>query len=112
MTEDMNPMDEEMKAAGMEGEVSDDDKLWALLSYIFPLLAVVALLMEDKKDRPFIKFHAIQALILFIPAAITSAACIGLLIWLYGIYIGFQAYKGEWTEIPFVTDFAKNQGWM
>lgn len=104
-------MTEDMKPGGMD-DVTDDDKLWALLGYIFPLIALIVLLMEDKKARPFLKYHAIQALILGVVAAILSGVCIGLLIWIYGIYIGFQAYQGQWTEIPVVTDFAKNQGWL
>ena len=56
-----------MSQASMSSDVTSDDKLWALLAYI-PLvgwiIAIVALLMEDKRARPFIKFHSVQALIL------------------------------------------------
>ncbi|MEW6094359.1 MAG: hypothetical protein AB1531_10390, partial [Chloroflexota bacterium] len=49
----------------MTPDITQDDKLWALLSYIFsPLSPLIVLLMEEKKSRPFIKFHAVQALIL------------------------------------------------
>ena len=33
----------------LNSDITSDDKLWALLSYLFPILAVVVLLMEDKK---------------------------------------------------------------
>lgn len=104
MTEDMN--------AGSMDDVTSDDKLWSLLGYVFPLIALIALLMEDKKARPFVKYHAVQALILGVVAAILSSVCIGVLVWFYAIYIGFQAYQGQWVEVPMVTDFAKNQGWI
>ncbi len=45
-------------------EVTSDDKLWALLAYVLtPLVPVIILLMEDKKNRPFLKAHNVQALV-------------------------------------------------
>ncbi len=45
------------------GEVTSDDKLMAALAYVFsPIVPVIFLLMEDKKNRPFIKAHNAQAL--------------------------------------------------
>ena len=45
-------------------DVTSDDKLWAALTYVFtPLVPIVILLLEDKKDRPFIKAHNMQALV-------------------------------------------------
>src|SRR3990172_6992824 len=44
-------------------EVTSDDKLWALLAYVLtPLVPIIILLMEDKKNRPFIRAHNAQAL--------------------------------------------------
>jgi uncharacterized protein len=55
-------------------DVTDDDKLWALLSWIFaPIVPIIVLLLEDKKTRPFIKYNAIQALILSV-AGVTIQA--------------------------------------
>ncbi len=94
------------------GEVTSSDKLWALLAYVFsPLAPVIILLMADKKDRPFIKAHNIQALILGIITVITSGFCVGILVWFYAIYCGFQAYGGKTVTIPVITDLVKNQGW-
>ena len=47
-------------------EITDDDKLWALLSWITGVVAIVALLMEDKKDRPFIKYNAVMSLVVMV----------------------------------------------
>lgn len=95
------------------GDVTDDDKLWALLGYIFGLIALVALLMEDKKNRPFIKYHAVHALIIALLVAVTGLTVCGWIIPLvYGFYLGFQAYKGEWVVVPVITDLAKKQGWI
>jgi hypothetical protein len=44
-------------------EVTSDDKLWSLLAYVLtPLVPIIILLMEDKKNRPFIRAHNAQAL--------------------------------------------------
>ena len=94
-------------------EVTQDDKLWALLSYIFPLIALIALLLEEKKDRPFVRYHAVHALVLAVVIIITSfTVCGWALVWIYSIYLGVKAYGGEWVTIPWVTDFARDQGWI
>jgi uncharacterized membrane protein len=103
-------------------EITDDDKLWSLLSYIFtPLIPIIMLVLEDKKSRPFIKFHAVQALVFggvaylisSILAPVVGIGCItGLAALGYSIYLGVKAYNGEFVEIPFVTGFCKKQGWI
>lgn len=93
-------------------EVTQDDKLWALLSYIFcPLIGIIVLLIEDKKNRPFIKYNAVVSIILGILAIILSSFCIGILVWFYAIYLGIKSYQGEWVEVPVISDFVRNQGW-
>jgi len=69
------------------------------------------MLMSDKKDRPFIKAHNMQALVLGIVTVITSTFCIGILVWFYQIYCGIQAYQGKLVEIPLITNLVKGQGW-
>jgi uncharacterized membrane protein len=100
-------------------EVTSDDRLWAALSWIpvtplWPVLAIVALLMEDKKDRPFIRYNAILSIVtgvILIPISIITCGCAAL-IYLVFFYWAYVAYQGETVEIPFVTDFARNQGWV
>lgn len=94
-------------------EITSDDKLWSLLGYIFGIIALIALLMEDKRNRPFIKYNAIHALMLTALVVILSwTVCLWVLPWAYGLYLGFKAYQGETVEIPVLTDFAKGQGWV
>ena len=105
-------MGEEMVSAPTGNEVTEDDKLWALLSYIFcPLIGIVVLLIEDKKNRPFLKYNAVVSIILGILVIILSWACIGFLVWLYSLYLGFKSYQGEWVEVPVISDLVRNQGW-
>ena len=112
---------EQPNVVSPEMNVNDDDKLWGLLSWIFtPLIPIIVLLMEDKKARPFIKYHAVQALVVgavgYILSAVLSAVLIGCFIGLavlgYQIYMGVQAYNGKWTTVPVITDFCKGQGWI
>jgi len=98
-------------------DVTSDDKLWAALSYFFPLFALLALLMEDKKNRPFIKAHAMQALVSGIALLVISVGLgtvtfgCGTVIYLVMWFWAYKAYQGELITIPVVTDFVKNQGW-
>lgn len=94
------------------GEITQDDKLWALLSYILaPLVGIIVLLIEDKKNRPFLKYNAVVSIVLGVLGILLSWLCIGILIWFYSIYLGIKSYQGEWVEVPIVSDFVRNQGW-
>jgi uncharacterized membrane protein len=111
-----------MSQAPMSPEVTSDDKLWAALGYPIALVAIIVLFMEDKKARPYIKFHAVQSIaanvVFFVLATIITTITIGFgglcvpLIWLVFLYWAYQAYQGQDVKIPFVTDFIRNQGWV
>ncbi len=102
-------------------ESTSDDRLWALLSYLFtPLVPIIVLLMEDKKNRPFIKAHAVQALALGIVLVIINTImafipivnCIfPIVTLLLMVFYAIKAYRGEYINIPVITSFVKNQGW-
>ncbi len=108
----------------MEETPTSDDRLWALLAYIFsPLIPIIILLLEDKKNRPYLKQHTMQALavgvaftvILIILSFIPLVQCISPLVALAMlallIYWGIQAYNGKTVTIPVITNFVKDQGW-
>lgn len=103
-------------------ESTSDDRLWTLLGYIFtPIIPIIVLLLEDKKNRPFIKAHNMQALILgaviIVLSIIISIVSIGLLscftplLWIYPIILGIKANRGEVFDVPVVTNFVRQQGW-
>ena len=105
---------------GTSMDVTSDDKLWSLLAYIFtPIVPVIILLMEDKKNRPFIRAHNAQALawglltyvVAFVLSFIVIGACVGLAAFIINIYWGIQAYQGKYVTIPVITNFVKQQGW-
>jgi uncharacterized membrane protein len=93
-------------------EITSDDKLWAALAYVFsPIVPIILMLMEDKKNRPFIKAHNVQALILGLITYITIGFCVGFLVLLYQFYLAYQAYQGKTVNIPVITKLCKDQGW-
>ena len=95
-------------------EITSDDKLWAALAYFFsPIVPIIILLMEDKKNRPFIRAHNAQALVAVIIMSIIATVTVGCgsIVFFVLWYWAYKAYQGEYIEIPWVTDFVKNQGW-
>jgi uncharacterized membrane protein len=105
-------------------ESTSDDRLWAALAYVFtPLVPIILLLWEEKKNRPFIKAHNMQALVwgvaiflIFTVLSITVilAICalpLALLAFLVDLYWAYQAYSGKLVNIPVVSNLVKNQGW-
>ena len=104
----------------MDSNITSDDKLWAALGYpIFPI-ALIMLFLEGKKDRPFIKFHAVQALVLNLVlwVIITIASVTVILaicdpvLWLLMIWPAILAYQGKYFEVPVVTKFLRGQHWI
>ena len=123
-------------------EITQNDKLWAALSYVFsPIIPIVVLLMDDTKNRRFPKYHAVQALgmgiVLYVAAILiytiltaiflgtltlanagfyTILSCFFTLIWLlplaFAIYCAVQAYNGKYFSIPVLTDFLAGQKWL
>ncbi len=101
-------------------EINSNDKLLAALSYPIGLVAIIILLVEDMKSRPFQKYHAIQALGVNVVLVVLSTVlmlipfvgCIVPLLWLVTFYWAYQAYQGQYFDIPGVTPFLKGQGWL
>lgn len=105
----------------MSPEASSDDKLLTALGWVLsPLVPIVLLLLEDKKDRPFIRVHSVTAIAWSVVYVILSVvltatvilACTIPFIYFIQWYWAYQAYQGQVVNIPFVTDFVKNQGWV
>ncbi len=109
-----------MAAQSAPTDITSDDKLWSALGYLFFPIAIVMLLMEDKKSRPFIKYHAVQSLalnlVLIVVSIILSVtvilACFAWIPWLVDFWPAIKSYQGEYLNIPVITDFIKKQGWV
>jgi uncharacterized protein len=96
-------------------DVTSDDKLWALLSWLLWPVAIVCLFMEDKKARPFIKYNAVLSLAYAVPLYVLGTITVGCLYAvgaIYGIVLAIQAYQGQWVNVPVLSDFVKKQNWV
>jgi uncharacterized membrane protein len=114
-------------------DISSDDKLWAALGYPIPIVALIMLFLEEKKKRPFIKYHAVQALAMVVVViileiaigilqAILSRISLGILgiavdcltpfLWLLLLWPAYLAYQGKYFEVPVVTKFLRSQKWI
>lgn len=132
MVEQGNP--EPMVPMGGGSEVPSNDKTMGALSYILPFIgSAIVLLSESNKERPFQKFHAMQGLglavvyvVYQIVAAIVGAVLGGLsggllccvttvlplLPLVPMVYYAYQAYQGKVFDIPYLTEFMIQQGWL
>jgi uncharacterized protein len=116
-------------------DLVENDKLMAGLAYFLtPIVPVIILLVDTMKVRPFQRYHALQALGFFVVGyviggivlgiifAICSAITLGLAalcLWILfflplipAIYYAIIAYQGSYFEIPMVTQFMIQQGWL
>ena len=118
----------------MASDVNDNDKLMAALSYFFtPIVPIIVLLVESMKVRAYQKYHAINALgyyaaeliffiVLCICVSILTAvtfgfggllSCLFFVVLIPRIYYAYLAYsKPSNFEIPVVTKFMQQQGWL
>ncbi len=100
-------------------ESTSDDKLWAMLSWLPVvgwIIAIIVLLMEDKKNRPFIRYHAVNSLAVIVVITVTSfvlvGVCLAVIAFFAQLYWAYQAYQGQLVVVPVLTDFCKKQGWI
>jgi uncharacterized membrane protein len=97
------------------GPASDASKWLAALSYVFVIVAVIALLIEPYKDEEFVRFAAIQAIALqlviwvvgWIPVVGWIIALVALV---FSIIAIVKAIGNEYYEVPVVYGFVK--GWI
>lgn len=106
-----------LKPKDNQPKVSNDEKLWAVVSYI-PLVAFLALLM--KPDSNYLKLHGRQGIVLSIIFFLSLFLISWIpfigdflfnLIWLIltvtGVFYAYNALVGNWSKIPVVGDLAE-----
>ncbi len=119
-------------------DASDEDRLMGALAWVglailqIPLVSLALLIAEGNKHRPFQRFHAVNsiifwvvgfayeivALIVYLLLTFISLGCLGIFLWvifflphLAALYYAYQAYQGKRPDIPFISQFARSQGW-
>jgi hypothetical protein len=116
-------------------ELSNDEKLWAMLSHLAALLVyvsaigqyvaplVIYLVYKDKSR--FVAFHALQSLlfqlallvVVFLVTVVGFVTCVGFFLLIplgigaliYNIVAAIKAHNGEWFEYWLVGPFARSQ---
>ncbi len=103
-------------------EAKGDNKLMSLIAYILPLgwswLSGLLVYFTVGKEDDEVRFHAVQAIILGVVIAVLEIIGVitiigwlitlplGLLLWLYGLYVGYKAYQGERMLMPVIGEYA------
>lgn len=97
---------------------SEKDKLILVSSYIItPLLPAILLVTNEQSTTPDYRRHVVQSFVLgvlamgvkFLPIFNWVAA---LIIWGYSVVLGVRYAMGKKDEIPFLTNFGRQQGWF
>jgi uncharacterized membrane protein len=100
-------------------DITSNDRMWAALSWLpisplWPIVAIIALVMEDTKDRPFVRYNAVVSIATGIVTFILAFVTLGfgaLLIFVF-FYWAYKAYQGETVEIPLISSFCRERGWV
>jgi uncharacterized membrane protein len=133
-------LDQEQQAGSNQtagGPVTENEKLLSGLSYVSQpflpaVLPVVLLLTDEGKRSAFIKHHAVHSLALLVAAVVFEIAAF--IVWLVGtavtgglccllwlifllpivpfVYYGIEAFQGKRVDVPYLTDFLKQNSWL
>ena len=133
------PREASSAATGAQVESSSDDRLMSALAWLtlvllqLPIVSVIQLLSPTTKDRPFQRHHAITSLLFFAAAMVYEVvagivytilgaltlgcgyACLWVIFFLphaLGLYYALQAYNGKTIELPVLSNFGRQQGWL
>jgi uncharacterized membrane protein len=122
----------------VDAEATENDRLMAALAYasqiIIPIIVpLIILLSETNRSRPFQRYHAVQSLgflaavfiyeiitaIVYTILTIITLGCLGLILWILfflpiipALYYAYLAYQGKRFDIPWVTNFMRQQKWL
>jgi uncharacterized membrane protein len=125
--------------ADLKIESNSDDRLMSALAWLtmvllqLPIVSVIQLLSATTKDRSFQRHHAVTSLLFYVAAivyefvaaivytvlgAVTLGcgyACLWVIFFLphvIGLYYALQAYNGKTLELPVLSNFGRQQGWL
>ena len=115
----------------------DTERLLAGLAYISQIvlpgvLPAILLLAADSRGNAFVRHHARQSLGLLVAsilyylgaslvyaAASAIAGCTACILWVLFllpagviVYYGYLAFRGDLTEIPWLSGFMRQNGWL
>ncbi len=99
-----------------KGESLKGDRVLTYVAiYFFGIFSgIVAYLlageMKNAKEAERVRFHGIQAMVLgavmLVVSFVPFVGIIWVLVWLYGVYLGYVAGRGGEANIPYVSGLA------
>lgn len=116
-------MNEENKNVAIvpKSSLGMDENVAALLAHVLGIVSGV-LFFALEKDSKFVKFHAMQAILLTVVSVVvyTVLGFIPVLGWIVGLFMPLvffvvwvilmmKAYKNEWYKLPVIGDIAEKQ---
>jgi uncharacterized membrane protein len=96
--------------------IGDDEKMWGALCQLIPLIGLLVIFaLDDQKNKPFVRYHAVVsvavALILLVVNLVTCAIAVPLTL-LVPLFLAWKAYSGEVFDVPGVTKFLVDKGYL
>ncbi len=116
----------------------ENDRLMAALAWVtlailqLPVLSVIMLLVENNKNQPFQRYHAVTSIvfwavaiiyeilasIVYVVLGVVTLGCGLACLWpiffvphAIALYYAYEAYMGREPLIPFITEFVRQQRW-
>ncbi len=107
-----------MVSGKRQGQEQEADQLLYFLVYVLELVSGLFVYFFIDTGNKRLRMHAVQAVFLGI---VTIAAgiffslillpeigsAVSFIIWIYCLYVGLEAYKGNDIHIPIISDYAK-----
>lgn len=109
------------KASGNDTQSQDkgrDEKALFIIAYFLEIITgIIILFLKGGQDKR-LGFHSMQSIFLGAFSVVIAilfgifmlqyvATAINLLIWLYGMYVGLEAYGGRDIKIPIISGYAE-----
>jgi uncharacterized membrane protein len=104
-----------------KSSIGVDENLAAALAYLVWFVTGIIFLVIEKDSR-FVRFHAMQSTMFFLPLAVLHVILLGIpilgwllafFVWAAGLVIWlvlmFKAYQGDRFKLPIVGDLAEQQ---
>lgn len=104
-----------MAKEAKKAKVDREENVHYIFAYLLIFVSGIIVYVTDGQKDKRLKFHALQAIflgiiifvILYLPFFHALWLLLGLLLWLYGMWIGVKAFQGEDIEIPVIGDYAR-----
>lgn len=101
--------------AASKNQKHERNLIMCIGTYFFLWLSgIIVYLFTHRKEDEYLKFHAMQAILLGIIITIVGwlsfipfLSILLIILWIYGIYVGYEASEGRDIEMPIIGAFAK-----